>query len=521
MINRIFFAILLAVAVLAAGCEKQTVAEGTVIRATVDEASRTALDGVKVLWSEGDAIVVNGAASTSTTLKDGGRSAEFTFAGTLSAPYYALSPASGYVSGSYVPSSGRYGSIVLPAEQSWTEGSFDPSAALMYGYSASTSDVNFHLGASFIRFTISGGDNAQPIKRIEVSSLGSEDMSGKFILKAGPVLEMSTAVHTGGVVLRSEGGIPLGASVIVAIAPQTYASGIRVRIVDELNHFQDIRSTRSFTAAAGTVYNTSLTFVPTGTLVEGDAENTGGEEELPVETSTTVRVGIMGDSISTFKGWIPSNFAAYYPHTNTTTGNALLDVTETWWYRLIYDLMPEATLDRNLSYSGSFVTKIDDGKARDEWTFPTRCAMYEDPDIVIIHGGTNDRGVSRGAMVPLGTYDYDTPVDELDIRAFRSAYIKTILQLQANYPGVQIVCLINSVLYKENTTDETKNYIRLSQSIQAIADHYGLPVVSLKDVTYGTLDGLHPDPDGSLVIANIVYNRLAQENLLHYKRPRN
>ena len=285
---------LVAAAVLAAGCEKQTVAEGPVIRATVDEASRTALDGVKVLWSEGDAIVVNGAASTSTTLKDGGRSAEFTFAGTLSAPYYALSPASGYVSGSYVPSSGRYGSIVLPAEQSWTEGSFDPSAALMYGYSASTSDVNFHLGASFIRFTISGGDNAQPIKRIEVSSLGSEDMSGKFILKAGPVLEMSTAVHTGGVVLRSEGGIPLGASVIVAIAPQTYASGIRVRIVDEQNHFQDIRSTRSFTAAAGTVYNTSVTFVPTGTLVEGDTGD--GEDGGDLPTGTPLRILFVGNS---------------------------------------------------------------------------------------------------------------------------------------------------------------------------------------------------------------------------------
>ena len=288
------FVILLVTAVLTTGCEKQAIQEGTVIRATVDEASRTALDGVKVLWSEGDAIVVNGAASTSTTLKDGGRSAEFTFAGTLSAPYYALSPASGYVSGSYVPSSGRYGSIVLPAEQSWTEGSFDPSAALMYGYSASTSDVNFHLGASFIRFTISGGDNAQPIKRIEVSSLGSEDMSGKFILKAGPVLEMSTAVHTGGVVLRSEAGIPLGASVIVAIAPQTYASGIRVRIVDELNHFQDIRSTRSFTAAAGTVYNTSLTFVPTGTLVEGDTGD--GEDGGDLPTGTPLRILFVGNS---------------------------------------------------------------------------------------------------------------------------------------------------------------------------------------------------------------------------------
>lgn len=242
----------------------------------------------------------------------------------------------------------------------------------------------------------------------------------------------------------------------------------------------------------------------------------GGQQE----STGTVRVGIMGDSISTFKEWIPSNFAAYYPHTNSSNGKSLTEVEQTWWYRLIYDLMPDATLDRNLSYSGSFVTKLDDGNTRDEWTFPTRCSMYEDPDIIIIHGGTNDRGISRGSMVPLGSFDYSTPTDDLDIRAFRSAYIKTIEQLQANYPGVQIVCLINSVLYVENTEDESKNYKLLGDSIQEIADHYGLPVVSLKGVGYGTLDGLHPDPDGSLVIANKVFQLLSQEGLLDYRRSR-
>lgn len=490
--------------------------QGTVIRATVDEASRTALDGVKVLWSEGDAIVVNGAASTSTTLKEGGRSAEFSFGSVIDAPYYALSPASQFVSASYLPAGGSYGSVVLPSAQTWVEGGFDPSAAILYGYGEGTPDVNFHLGVAFIRLTLTGGDGGHAIKRIEISSPGGEDMSGTFILKAGPVLEFDDAGHAGGVIVSAEGGIPLGSSVMAAIAPGNYPSGLRVRIVDMENHYQDIRSSAAFSAVAGTVYNTSVNFTPKGTLIEGSTSDSSGEGSIPYVTSSTVRVGIMGDSISTFKNWIPSAFAAYYPH--SYNGKSLTEVEQTWWYRLIYDLMPDAVLDKNLSYSGSFVTKLDDGRARDAWTFPMRCAMYEDPDIIILHGGTNDRGISRGAMVPLGTYDYDTPVEELDIRAFRSAYIKTIRQLQANYPGVQLVCLINSVLYKENTADQTKNYKLLGDSIQAIADHYGLPVVSLKDVSYGTLDGLHPDPEGSLVIAGVVHNRLAQEELLHYKR---
>lgn len=234
-------------------------------------------------------------------------------------------------------------------------------------------------------------------------------------------------------------------------------------------------------------------------------------------TSSTVRVGIMGDSISTFQDWIPNNFAAFYPRT-ASNGKSLTDVGQTWWYRLIYDLMPDAVLDRNLSYSATLVTKIDSGVQTDNWTFPTRCSMYENPDIIIIHGGTNDRGVSRGYMVPLGDYDWDTPVNDLDIRSFRPAYIKTIRQLQANYPGVKIVCVINSVLYVENTEDETKNYKLLADSIQEIADHYGLPVVSLQGVDFDTLEGLHPDSNGAAVIANAVYNKLSQEGLLEYKR---
>ena len=500
---------------LAAACtpQKADLMEGTVIRASMDE-SRAALDGKKVFWCADDAIVVNGATSASASLKDGGKSAEFSFSTTLDAPYYALYPASRFVSSSYVPSSSRYGSIVLPAQQQWVEGSFDPSAAVMYGYGEHTPDVNFHLGVAFIRFTLSGGENGHAIKRIELSSLGGEDMCGKLILKAGPVLEISDAVHNGGVTVSAENGIPLGTSVIAAILPRTYASGIKVRIVDEQNHYQDISSNHSFQAVAGTVYNTSITFVPDGTLIDTTTGGDAGEGTLPVVSTKTVRVGIMGDSISTFKGWIPSNYAAYYPKTNSTNGKSLTEVEQTWWYQLIYNLMPDAVLDKNLSYSGSFVTKLPDYEARNAFSFPARCALYDNPDIVIIHGGTNDRGVSRGAMAPLGDYDYDTPIVDLD----EWAYIKTIRQLQANYPGVKVVCPINSVLYKENTEDETKNYKLLGESIQAIADHYGLPVVSLKDVSYGTLDGLHPDPSGSLVIANVVYNRLTQENVLQYKR---
>lgn len=288
---------MLAAALLAAACRVQEPVESpvTVIGATIEEA-RTVLDGTKVLWTADDAVVVNGVASSSTTLKGGGKSAEFTFDAALNAPYYALYPASRYIPESYAPAGGTYGSLVLPASQTWTEDGFDPSAALMYGCGSDTPDVNFSLGVAFIRFTISGGDSGHAIKRIEVSSLGDEAMSGQLALKAGPQLEPVAGEGSGGVKLCAESGIPLGASALVAIAAQEYASGIKVRIVDMENHFQDIRSTKVFHPQAGTVYNTAVDFVPAGTLIEGETGDGEDGGDVPQGPSSMLKILFIGNS---------------------------------------------------------------------------------------------------------------------------------------------------------------------------------------------------------------------------------
>ena len=270
--------ILFALAALSVGCsrtEEPTEEVTTLIRAVMadDPTEGRIAIGEKtgasypIIWSEGDCISVNGCPSkalTSASISSDGKGATFEIKGLVTPPYftvYPLSAVESYQDGKYT--------VTLPQVQQFTPRSFDPSAALMYGYSGETSGVNFLFSSSFIRFTLNGGDNEHAIKRIEVSSLGNEAMSGNFILENGSMLAVTTEDQTGAVILCSEEGIPLGTSAIVAIAPQTYASGVRVRIVDELNHYQDIQSTRSFSAEAGTVYNTSVTFTPTGTLVDG------------------------------------------------------------------------------------------------------------------------------------------------------------------------------------------------------------------------------------------------------------
>ncbi|MBO4447847.1 MAG: DUF4886 domain-containing protein [Bacteroidales bacterium] len=252
--------------------------EVTVINAVADD-SRTYLDGVKVLWNDDDVICVNGEASTSATVSEDGRSAQFTLP-LISAPYYALYPASAFVEDSFAPGAQKYGSLVLPAEQAYVENSFDPATALMCGNTDVSADVNFSLGVAFIRLAIEAGDDPHDIRKVEVSANGGEDMSG--VLEYNPAAGALVASGGSGkkVVLSAANGIQQGSAVYLSIAARNYPSGIKIRVVDIKGHYQDITSAKAFNAEAGRVYKTSVTFHPTGTLVGVDV---GGAEDHGVK----------------------------------------------------------------------------------------------------------------------------------------------------------------------------------------------------------------------------------------------
>ena len=62
------------------------------------------------------------------------------------------------------------------------------------------------------------------------------------------------------------------------------------------NHFQDIRSEKTFSAVAGTVYNTSVNFVPTGTLVDGNTGESAEGGDLPEDTGSKLKILFIGNS---------------------------------------------------------------------------------------------------------------------------------------------------------------------------------------------------------------------------------
>lgn len=253
----------------------------------------------------------------------------------------------------------------------------------------------------------------------------------------------------------------------------------------------------------------TVTDTVTITVIEKDTlEVASPVPSTPSWGYSPVRVGLIGDSISTFSGWIPSGYVAFYP--NVASG--IEEVSQTYWHRLIYTLMPDAELDRNLAYSATCVTKTGSGTLYDTNDFVTRLEQtgFDNPDIVLIHGGTNDRRASSASHAPLGDFDYDLPLDQLDRYSFRPSYICMVRKIMEAHPGVMIVCIIGDTL-------NTEKYRALADSIREIADHYDFPVVSF-NAALESADGVHPNLSGAEYMSGKIYEVLEAEGLLNYKR---
>lgn len=251
-------------------------------------------------------------------------------------------------------------------------------------------------------------------------------------------------------------------------------------------------------------------------------------------SSSAKRVSIIGDSISSFAGYIPAAYNYHYPNAD----GAVTQVSQTYWYRLIYDKLADAVLDLNMSYSGAAVTRsTDSSKSGNHWYDNCFIQRYirqggvGNPDIVLIHGGTNDWAHNDCPLYPGGdlcknaaapaansfeavfsTADAASGYEqacELPDTDFLSAYTKLVKMLQEQYPGVKIVCIIGDYLSEG-----------VEQCILGIAEHYGAKTVNLlrvngfNDQTYmpkhdfnGT-SGCHPNAQAMEFIADKIYKEL-------------
>ena len=223
-------------------------------------------------------------------------------------------------------------------------------------------------------------------------------------------------------------------------------------------------------------------------------------------TPQQIRVGIMGDSISTFEGQMcNSDYKTWYPGADPNVGVAgkesvaVDSVEKLWWWILINEYMDNGVLDANSSWSGTRVrsgVESEGNSGRNyQAGFVNRTGDFNDPDVIIIFGGTNDTTKDKGELI--GDYEWDKSIEEHNIEEFRSAYVCMVKKLQAAYEGVQLILVIGDRL--------TEVY---ADSIMEIAAHFDLPYVNF----IGDGDRLpkcktvHPDAVGQRYLAEKIYS---------------
>lgn len=256
----------------------------------------------------------------------------------------------------------------------------------------------------------------------------------------------------------------------------------------------------------------------------GNSEEGTPSEKNDVTGETIKRVeqgmkfSILGDSISTYRGWIPEGNRDFYME-----NGPVQDVSQTWW-RLVMD-----SLKLELCSNGSCSMSACSGDSGSQdplvGSSDLRISQLagengEAPDFIIVYMGTNDMVGS----VPVGDNDGRQPVEEGYVDNFSDGYTLILDKLEKSYPTAQIYCCTILPLGDWGTDQPFVPFVNgqgltsepYADQIRTIAGNRGIPVIDLyhcginiDNMAQMTADGVHPTPEGMQCIANMVMKCIA------------
>lgn len=200
-------------------------------------------------------------------------------------------------------------------------------------------------------------------------------------------------------------------------------------------------------------------------------------------------VSILGDSYSTFKGYVPEGNRTWYDANPKAEKTDVNDVRQTWWWQVVND--GGFILGVNESYSGS--TVCNSGYHFDDYSdrsFITRLPRLGSPDVILIFGATND----SWAKAPLGEFVY-SDFKRGHLYEFRPAFAYMLNEAQKLYPGTAIFVIVNDVLDKA-----------VESSIVEVCKHYGVEAIMLHNIDkrqgHPTVQGMKQIKDQVLNVVN-------------------
>jgi len=198
------------------------------------------------------------------------------------------------------------------------------------------------------------------------------------------------------------------------------------------------------------------------------------------------KFAILGDSISTYDGYIPNDYKFFYPYPTADVN----DVNHTWWMQAINTI--GAGLFVNNSYSGSTVATDASSATQSDSRLATLLVDGQAPDVIIIYMGSNDCA---------------SPYVSLE--DFTKAYKVMLDKIKVLCPDAEIIlCTLPvSELYAE------ADRLQYNEVIEDYAQEYALEVIPLSDVdiTSDLVDSAHPYRSGMTKISKKVVETLIGE----------
>lgn len=216
---------------------------------------------------------------------------------------------------------------------------------------------------------------------------------------------------------------------------------------------------------------------------------------------------ILGDSISTLRGYLPPFCKAFYMQNPAAVCSGISRPSDTWWAQVIEHF--EGTLCINNSFSGSLVSglgfpsatqmlrcgelhcnqgsyyyTLTDGKAGRKLA-----AKPLLPDVILIYMGTND-------------WLFRAPIGGQSKVHFDYAYAFLLDKLQQKYPHSVIVC--STLFQKDEVAPDALHPISAYNEIirhTAAASGCFVAELTAADTEPETIDGVHPTYQGMQVLS--------------------
>ena len=250
------FVLLSLISVLAACAKEQPASEpvpsagGTVLKASLENL-KTSISGLKVSWTAGDAINVNGAVSRS--LSAATTSGVFVFDSPVQAPYKAVYPTSLDKNATTLTLPSVWATFNVP----------------LLGYLESGDNIAFKSFTSIIKLEITADEEAT-LSSVSLYALGDEQVCGDFTVnyQTGALTGVSTSpADTSVTVMVNKPLSSVPVTVYVPIPAGNYASGYKVEFTDSQGRTMTCQVSARTVAAGELRAMDPVKFVPGGAPV--------------------------------------------------------------------------------------------------------------------------------------------------------------------------------------------------------------------------------------------------------------